>query len=306
MTRGIDNTDSFAGTFRKELPFGPRITSSNALVGTNPVRAKGSVPTGGARLIREQITASEGRPSLRLEAVEAPAEPTFGAEDPGAYLNRAASEMLALVDVDEDWPGWSLARRTAKRALDVTLSLLALGALLPVFLFIAVAIRLESSGPVFYRQRRCGREGQSFEMLKFRSMVNGADQQLIDLRDSNESDGLLFKIKQDPRITRVGAFIRRYSIDELPQLVNVLKGEMSLVGPRPLPVDREAFGPIDGQRHAVRPGLTCHWQVSGRSEISYGRMVELDLGYIRHSSIWTDIRLIVMTLPVAIRGDGAY
>jgi len=307
MTKGMEGTDSFAGTFRKELPFEQRITSSKAVVGTNLVGPEGSVPTGGAGLIREEIISSQEFSALRVEAgAEVPAETTFNPQGPGTELGRTASEMLALVDVSEDWPGWSLSRRTAKRTLDVTLSLIALLALVPIFALIAVAIRLESRGPVFYRQRRCGRQGRSFEMLKFRSMVKGADQQLIDLRDRNQSDGLLFKIKQDPRITRVGAFIRRYSIDELPQLVNVLKGEMSLVGPRPLPVDRDAFGPIDGQRHAVRPGLTCHWQVSGRSEISYGRMVEMDLGYIRHSSTWTDLRLIVMTLPVAARGDGAY
>ena len=143
-------------------------------------------------------------------------------------------------------------------------------------------------------------------MIKFRSMINGADKLVVDLRDQNDSNGLLFKIKDDPRVTRVGAFIRRYSLDELPQLVNVLKGEMSLVGPRPQPVDPESFGPIDGKRHAVRPGLTCHWQVSGRSEVSYGQMVEMDLGYIRDSSTWTDLRLIITTVPAVLGGDGAY
>lgn len=229
----------------------------------------------------------------------------IGIED-AAELRLAASEMQLLVDLPADWPGWSLARRLVKRTLDVVVSVLALAVLLPVFVGVALAIRLESSGPVLYRQRRCGRDGRAFEMLKFRSMVRGADQMVIDLRDRNESDGLLFKIKQDPRVTRVGAFIRKYSVDELPQFVNVLKGEMSLVGPRPLPVDRSAFGPIDGKRHAVRPGLTCHWQVSGRSEISYGQMVDMDLRYIRDSSIWTDLRLMALTIPAALGGDGAY
>jgi len=224
----------------------------------------------------------------------------------GADLSRTASEMQLLVDLPADWPGWSLARRVAKRSLDLVGSLLALLLLVPVLVAVAVMIRLESSGPVFYRQRRCGRDGRSFQMLKFRSMVDGAERLEVDLRDRNDSDGLLFKIKHDPRITRVGAFIRRYSIDELPQFVNVLKGEMSLVGPRPLPVDPDAFGPIDGKRHAVRPGLTCHWQVSGRSDVSYGEMVDMDLRYIRDSSIWTDLRLIVMTVPAALGGNGAY
>lgn len=232
------------------------------------------------------------------------AAPTWATE--AADLSRAASEMHVLVDLPADWPGWSLARRAAKRAFDVFLSLLAMCVLLPFFAVVAIAIHLESSGPVFYSQRRCGRDGRSFTMLKFRSMMKGADRLVVDLRDQNESDGLLFKLKQDPRITRVGHFIRRYSIDELPQFLNVLKGDMSLVGPRPLPVERDAFGPIDGKRHAVRPGLTCHWQVSGRSDISYGQMVDMDLRYIRDSSIWTDLRLLLLTIPAALHGDGAY
>ncbi|HVA73606.1 MAG TPA: sugar transferase [Acidimicrobiales bacterium] len=259
-------------------------------------------------MIREQVnspqdarTAASG---VRLERNISELEKDAGAEAP--ELHRATSEMQFLVDLGEDWPGWSWARRAVKRTLDVALSLLALIALLPILTIIALAIRLESPGPVFYRQRRCGRHGRSFEMLKFRSMVPEADQMLVDLRDRNESDGLLFKIKQDPRITKVGAIIRRYSVDELPQLVNVLKGEMSLVGPRPLPLESDSFGPIDGQRHAVRPGLTCHWQVCGRSELSYGQMVEMDLGYIRDSSVWTDLRLIVVTVPAVLAGGGAY
>lgn len=221
-------------------------------------------------------------------------------------LPPAASEMQVLVDLPTDWPGWSLGRRAVKRAIDLALALLAVCVLLPAFAAIALAVRIESSGPVFYRQRRCGRDGRTFEMLKFRSMVRDADRLLIHLQDNNEADGLLFKLKHDPRVTRVGAFIRRYSIDELPQLVNVLKGEMSLVGPRPLPLGAEAFGPIDGKRHAVRPGLTCHWQVSGRSDISYGQMVDMDLKYIRESSTWTDIRLIARTVPVVFGASGAY
>lgn len=296
--------DSFAGIVREEMPSRGRITSSIAnLAGVSPAQEAGSVPTGGAQLIREEVH-SGAKPSA-LSAGGA-ADGSFGATEAGTDLNRAASEMQLLVDLPADWPGWTLVRRTVKRTFDIAASLLALFVLLPFFAVVAVAIRLESSGPAFYRQRRCGRDGRSFQMLKFRSMVNGADRLVVDLRDSNESDGLLFKMRHDPRITRVGAFIRRYSIDELPQFVNVLKGEMSLVGPRPLPVDRDAFGPIDGKRHAVRPGLTCHWQVSGRSDVSYGQMVDMDLRYIRDSSIWTDLRLIVMTVPAALGGDGAY
>lgn len=224
----------------------------------------------------------------------------------GIDLGAAASEMHQLLDLPPDWPGWSPARRAVKRTLDLLLSLLALIVLLPVFALVAVAIRADSPGPVLYRQRRCGRDNRCFDILKFRSMEHHAERLLVDLRDRNETDGLLFKLRGDPRVTGVGKFIRRYSIDELPQLINVLKGDMSLVGPRPLPVEPEAFGPIDGRRHAVRPGLTCLWQVSGRSGVSYRRMVEMDLDYIRTSSTWTDIRLMALTVPVVISGTGAY
>lgn len=258
-------------------------------------------------MIREQVESAEV-PSTPLvdDAVATVAATSVGSASTGADLSRAASELHRLVDVPAGWPQWSLTRRVLKRAFDIALSVVALAILVPVLVLVAIAIRLESSGPALYRQRRCGRDGRCFEMLKFRSMVRDADQLIVDLRDSNESDGLLFKVKEDPRVTRVGRFIRKYSIDELPQLINVLTGDMSLVGPRPLPVDPEAFGPIDGKRHAVRPGLTCHWQVSGRSDLTYGQMVEMDLAYIRESSIWTDIRLIALTVPVAFGGNGAY
>ena len=258
-------------------------------------------------MIREQVEAVEepGAP-LPSRTVTETTQASIGSVSSGADLRRAASELHRLVDVPDDWPQWSLARRAMKRCVDVALAVVALAILMPLLVLVAAAIRLESPGPALYRQKRCGRDGRSFDMLKFRSMVRDAERLLVDLRDRNESDGLLFKVKEDPRVTRVGRLIRKYSVDELPQLLNVLKGDMSLVGPRPLPVDPEAFGPIDGKRHAVRPGLTCHWQISGRSDLSYGQMVEMDLAYIRESSIWTDIRLIVMTVPVAFGGDGAY
>lgn len=295
--------DAFAGAFRQESVAGERITSATESLG-NEVAAP-EVP-GGAMLIREGLDA-EREPSVATltEQMSTPGSGEAGLEE-SHDVRAAALGMQLLVDLPADWPGWSLARRALKRSLDVALSLLAICLLLPVFAAIALAVRIESPGPVFYCQRRCGRDGRTFEMLKFRSMIRDADRLLTDLRDHNEADGLLFKLKHDPRVTRVGAFIRRYSIDELPQLVNVLKGEMSLVGPRPLPLDPEDFGPIDGKRHAVRPGLTCYWQVSGRSDVSYGQMVEMDLVYIRDSSTWTDLRLIAMTFPAVLGGSGAY
>ncbi|HWE55054.1 MAG TPA: sugar transferase [Acidimicrobiales bacterium] len=215
-------------------------------------------------------------------------------------------ELHHLLEGLNDWHQWTLPRRVAKRALDVAVSLTMLLVLLPVLVLTALAIKFDSPGPVFYRQRRCGKDNLCFGIFKFRSMRTDADELLAGLQSQNESDGLLFKMKNDPRITRVGTFIRRYSIDELPQLLNVLKGDMSLVGPRPLPIKPEDFDVLDGCRHAVRPGLTCHWQVSGRSELSYKQMVALDLAYIRESTIWTDIHLLVRTVPVVLAGSGAY
>jgi lipopolysaccharide/colanic/teichoic acid biosynthesis glycosyltransferase len=168
----------------------------------------------------------------------------------------------------------------------------------------AVAIKLDDRGPVFYRQRRVGRNGESFEMLKFRSMVVGADNMREVLEVANVTDGLLFKLDADPRITRVGNFIRRASFDEMPQLWNVLRGDMSLVGPRPLPVEPESFGPLDAQRHAVRPGITGYWQVSGGNGLTYREMIKLDLAYLHNWSMWLDIRLLLRTFPALFNRHG--
>lgn len=298
MASHSEEVDSLAGAFRKESRLGGRITSPTANLDT--VGGAGEWAAGGGQLLKDQLE-SQNQPST-LTAENPTREATAALPDLGA----AASQMQLLVDIPEGWPEWSIIRRASKRAVDLVLSIAALLVLLPFLALIALAIRIESKGPVLYRQRRCGLHNRCFDIFKFRSMVPEADRLLVDLRDENMTDGLLFKVKQDPRITRVGAFIRKYSIDELPQLLNVVRGEMSLVGPRPLPVNPEAFGPIDGKRHAVRPGLTCHWQISGRSDLSYGQMVEMDLSYIRDSSIWTDLRLIALTVPVALGGDGAY
>ena len=141
-------------------------------------------------------------------------------------------------------------------------------------------------------------------MLKFRSMVVGAERLIIDLRDHNVSDGLLFKVYDDPRITKVGRIIRRLSIDELPQLLNVINGEMSLVGPRPLAVEPEDFGLVDNQRHSVRPGITGYWQVSGSNELTYEEMIKLDFAYIENWSLWLDVRLLLQTVPALVHRRG--
>lgn len=184
---------------------------------------------------------------------------------------------------------------------------LALVVLSPLFLITAIAIKLDSEGEVFYSQLRVGKDGKLFKMYKFRSMCVDADKQLDKLKDLNEKDGPVFKIANDPRVTRVGRIIRKRSIDELPQLINIIKGDMSIVGPRPpLPNEVAQYTPYQMQRLSVKPGLTCYWQISGRSDISFDEWVELDCKYIRESSVWTDIKIILKTIPAVLTGRGAY
>jgi len=194
-----------------------------------------------------------------------------------------------------------------KRAMDVTGALLGLVFGAPVFLLIAIAIRLDSKGPIIFSQERVGKDGERFNIYKFRSMRVGAERERGDLTHLNEADGPLFKIRDDPRLTRVGAFLRRTSLDELPQLFNVLKGEMSLVGPRPpIPEEVELYEPWHEKRLAVSPGITGLWQVSGRSELTFDEMVLLDIYYIENWSPWMDLSILIQTIPQVILGDGAY
>lgn len=195
----------------------------------------------------------------------------------------------------------------AKRMMDVVVSAGLLLLLSPFLLFVALAIRLDSTGPVFFRQRRVGLNGRTFILLKFRSMVNEAEKMLDALKEQNEMSGPAFKIRNDPRITRVGRLLRRYSIDELPQLINVLRGDMSLVGPRPpLPEEVSQYIRKQRKRLSMRPGLTCTWQVSGRNEIpDFENWAKLDLEYIDNWSLWTDIKLLFQTIPAVLGGVGA-
>jgi exopolysaccharide biosynthesis polyprenyl glycosylphosphotransferase len=194
-----------------------------------------------------------------------------------------------------------------KRLLDIVVSSILLVLLSPLFLLTALAIKIESPGPVFYSQTRVGKWGRLFTMYKFRSMVVGADKMKDQLLDKDESGGVIFKMKRDPRITKVGRIIRKLSIDELPQLWNVLKGDMSLVGPRP-PVPREVaeYKYSDRRRLDVIPGITCIWQVSGRSDIDFKGQVRLDVQYIENQSFWGDIKLLLKTIPAVLLGKGAY
>jgi len=195
-----------------------------------------------------------------------------------------------------------------KQGIDFTGALLLLATLGSPMLLVAAIIRLTSPGPVLFRQQRSGLNGQPFTMLKFRSMVTDAEQLKHELEALNEMSGPVFKVTQDPRVTPIGRFLRRYSIDELPQLINVLRGEMSLVGPRPLPVDEvRRFDDFAHRRRlSVRPGLTCLWQVSGRNEVrDFRDWVRLDLEYIDNWSLWLDLKILVRTIPAVVTGSGA-
>lgn len=194
-----------------------------------------------------------------------------------------------------------------KRLMDISLSALLLTCLSPLFIVTALIIKATSPGPVFFVQKRLGLNKRLFNLYKFRTMVENAEELQKDLEELNEADGPVFKIKNDPRITPVGKFLRKSSIDELPQLFNVLKGDMSLVGPRPLPVrDYEEFDHHwFNRRFSVRPGITCLWQISGRSNISFSQWIEMDLNYIDNWSLCLDVRILLMTVPVVLSARGA-
>lgn len=224
---------------------------------------------------------------------------------------------LSRVDTDTVWgiplielrevsiQGWN---RVVKRAIDVAVSSLALLALSPFMLALAVIIKLESpGGPVIFRQPRVGKAGQRFTMYKFRSMRPNAAAERVALENLNEAVGPLFKIREDPRLTRVGRLIRRFSIDEIPQLVNVLRGEMSLIGPRPpIPSEVDQYEDWHKKRLAVSPGMTGLWQVSGRSELDFDEMVMYDIYYIEHWSLSLDFRILLRTIPTVLSGGGAF
>ena len=203
---------------------------------------------------------------------------------------------------EESWQG------VAKLLIDVVGAFLMLSTLAVPLLIVTVWIRLSSPGPVLFRQKRSGLNGQPFTMLKFRSMVTDAEQRKQELEALNEMTGPVFKISDDPRITPVGRFLRKYSIDEFPQLINVLRGEMSLVGPRPLPVDEvmRFYDLAHRRRLSVKPGITCLWQISGRNNVKdFKEWVRLDLEYIDNWSLWLDLKIPFRTVPVVLKGTGA-
>ncbi|MFK7913935.1 MAG: sugar transferase [Pseudomonadales bacterium] len=194
-----------------------------------------------------------------------------------------------------------------KRIVDLLIALAAMPVLLPFFGLVALAIKLESAGPVFFRQERVGLNKRPFKMIKFRSMVTDAEERLKEIEHLNEAEGPIFKMENDPRVTKVGNFIRRTSIDELPQILNVLLGQMSLIGPRPMSMrDVDLFSKgVQRRRFSVRPGLLCLREVSGRSELSFERWLELDLQYIETWSLWLDVKILMRAIPAVLKGSGA-
>lgn len=211
------------------------------------------------------------------------------------------------ITLDSDQIDKRYVYRLGKRAFDFTASLLALIPLSIVFIAIALLIKLDDHGPVFFTQTRVGRHGKEFKIYKFRSMRVDAEDLLERLLAKNQVDGPMFKMKDDPRISRVGKFLRKYSLDELPQLFNVLIGNMSLVGPRPpLPREVAKYTDYDKQRLYVTPGCTGLWQATERSNVGFAGMVKLDLEYIQNASWWLDLKIIFMTVKIIIVPNGAY
>ena len=223
-----------------------------------------------------------------------------GAEDLPATI-QSRRQAAALIDPDTAW------YRIGKRAMDLVGGLALLLATLPVTAVAAALIKLSSKGPILFRQERIGRGGRPFVMYKLRTMYQGAEDARPVMERLNEKSKPIFKIRHDPRVTPVGRFLRRSSIDELPQLINVLRGEMSLVGPRPLWVKEadEETG-LALLRTAVKPGLTCLWQISGRSELDYRTWVQLDVQYVLHRGLLLDAMILLQTIPVVLSEHGAY
>lgn len=194
-----------------------------------------------------------------------------------------------------------------KRVFDFSVALVFVVLFFWLFVGIAIAIKIDDGGPVFYVSNRVGLFGKEFRFYKFRSMRTDADEMFESIQDQNETSGELFKMKNDPRVTRVGRFLRKTSLDELPQFFNILKADISFVGPRsPLPREVENYTDYSMQRLSVIGGLSCYWQISGRSQIDFSGMVELDYKYIRERSFLTDLKILFLTVPAVLKGDGAY
>lgn len=220
-----------------------------------------------------------------------------------------SKEPASLSIADFELGNWSQSKSylICKRYIDVVGALVGLVVLGPIMLLAMLLVWIEDGGPVIFRQERVGKDGRRFSMIKIRTMIKDAEERLAEVESLNaHADDRTFKVINDPRILKVGAFLRRFSIDEFPQVINVLRGEMSLVGPRP-PLTREVdlYLPKDHVRFVVKPGLTCFWQIAGRSEIAFEGQIALDRRYIQEQSTWVDLVIIAKTIPAMIRGDGA-
>jgi exopolysaccharide biosynthesis polyprenyl glycosylphosphotransferase len=221
------------------------------------------------------------------------------------FNSRISAEPLGALEAPAR-PSW-FRYETAKRALDLVMATLGLISTAPIWLAIVIAIKLDSPGPAIFVQDRVGLNGRRFRFYKFRSMHVDAERRLAELRAQNEVDGPVFKMRKDPRISKVGAFLRRTSLDELPQLLNVLKGDMSMVGPRPpLPREVEKYRPSDIVRLSVKPGLTCLWQIRGRSTLGFETWMEYDREYISNLSLRLDLSILVRTVWAVLSCRGAY
>ena len=224
-----------------------------------------------------------------------------------AFADRGGFRAFIGADPDGPSPSANVVYALAKRLIDLLGALTGLLLILPLFPFLVLLIKLDSPGPLFFRQRRVGKDGRYFECYKFRSMVVDAEVRKEQLAHMNEATGAAFKIRNDPRITGVGRFIRQSSLDEFPQLFNVLRGDMSVVGPRPqIPSEVLDYTPRQARRLLVKPGLTCLWQVSGRSHVDFEEWMELDLEYVRRRGFWFDLQVLSRTIPAVIERKGAY
>jgi len=233
---------------------------------------------------------------------------TILADTYGLITREVTTEQVGSVPLIRVWreplDGW---QGYVKRAVDLTLAVLGVAILCPVWLVIGLLIKLDSRGPVFYKQARLTKNMKPFNIFKFRSMKENAEDDLASLLEMNEMDGPIFKVKEDPRMTKIGRFLRRFSVDELPQLINVIRGELSLVGPRPpIPSEVDQYEPWQMKRLAAPQGITGLWQVSGRNLLTFEEMVNLDIYYIENWSLWTDIKILLKTIPVVLLRRGAY
>ncbi len=298
-----DSPDAYALAGEVDLGDGGTKAPLAALRGAlDRTGARGLVLVGAERLPDDELL--ELLHSVRLRGVSLRVVPGVLALMRGRII---LSEGMGLALLEVHYPRLDNTQRALKRALDVTVSVVGVALLSPLFLAVAVAVRLDSPGPVLFRQKRVGADEKVFLCYMFRSMQEEAERRQRELEALNEVKGPVFKMRNDPRVTRVGRFLRRWSIDELPQLVNVLKGDMSLVGPRPLPVrDFLRMEEAHKRRLGAVPGMTGYWQTSGRSDLSFEEMVRLDLYYIENWSLSFDLKIILKTLGAVLRREGAY